>query len=154
MIAIVFSCVFFTHVFLAFCLTVGETLRFTLSPELVAEEVLLYSDYPSKGRQYKRDNYAVLEWTYRGKQPHWDPDRFIDICIDRAGTFKFYFCRTGESKRWVCHGCVVGMSRVCHGCFTNVHMKSTHCCSTASSLHCHTVTFCSQCSMHSLSIHT
>jgi glycogen debranching enzyme len=81
-----------------FKLKIGETLRFTLSPELVAEEVLLYSDYPSKGRQYKRDNYAVLEWTYRGKQPHWDPDRFIDICIDRAGTFKFYFCRAGENK--------------------------------------------------------
>ena len=88
------------------CSTTGETLRFTLAPEIAAEDIDLYSDYPAKDKQYKRDNYAVLKWTCKGKCTHWDPDRFVDVGIDRAGTFKFYFCKAGENKRWVCRGCI------------------------------------------------
>ena len=71
---------------------VGETLHFKLSPEIVAEDVLLYSDYPAPDRQYRRDEYQELSWVFRGEEPCWDPDRYVDLLIERAGTFKFYFC--------------------------------------------------------------
>lgn len=78
---------------------VGETLHFKLSPEIVAEDVLLYSDYPAPDKQYRRDEYQELTWVYRGEEPCWDPDRFVDLPIERAGTFKFYFCKREAPAR-------------------------------------------------------
>ena len=82
-----------------FKLKIGQTLSFTLAPELVSEEVILFCDYPPHGKQYRRETYTELTWQYTGSQVHLDPDRHVELKINRAGTFEFYFTRKGSSSK-------------------------------------------------------
>ena len=77
-------------------LTTGFTLRFTLSPCLYAKHVVLKTDYPAPGTLYKRNTLRTLWWNFTTKEPHWDPDRFIELNLDFAGPYRFIY-ETGNT---------------------------------------------------------
>ena len=77
-------------------LTPGFTLRFTLSPCLYAKHVVLKTDYPAPGTLYKRNTLRTLWWNFTTKEPHSDPDRFIELYLDFAGPYQFIY-ETGNT---------------------------------------------------------
>lgn len=79
-------------------LQTGWTLRFTVAPILGAENVHLFTDFPSKGQTYKRGQLRELQWRFRGREQRWDPDRFIELNLDVAGAFRYVFT-LGECGR-------------------------------------------------------
>jgi glycogen debranching enzyme len=79
-----------------FKLKTGFTLRFTLAPCLYAKHVVLKTDYPAPGTLYKRNSLRTLKWTYSTKEPHWDPDRFVELKLDLAGPYRFVY-ETGNT---------------------------------------------------------
>ena len=74
----------------------GYTLRFTVAPRLYAKHVVLKTDYPAPGTLYKRNSLHELKWSYTTKEPHWDPDRYVDLHLDLAGPYRFVY-ETGNT---------------------------------------------------------
>ena len=53
--------------------------------------MVLKTDYPAPGTLYKRNSLRSLQWKYTTKEPHWDPDRYIDVELDIAGPYRFVY---------------------------------------------------------------
>lgn len=58
--------------------------------------MVLKTDYPAPGTLYKRNSLRTLPWTYATKEPHWDPDRFVELELDLAGPYRFIY-ETGNT---------------------------------------------------------
>ena len=83
-----------------FKLQTNWTLRLTVAPSLAAQPIRVFTDFPAKGHVYKRGHMRELVWQYKGRDPRWDPDRFIDLTLDIAGAFKYtYTSRDQEEGR-------------------------------------------------------
>ena len=64
-------------------------LRFTVAPGIYAEQVRVFTDFPEEGELYVRGKLRELSWKYKGKDPRWDPDRYIDLDLITAGAYRF-----------------------------------------------------------------
>lgn len=53
--------------------------------------MVLKTDYPAPGTLYKRNSLRILQWKFTTKEPHWDPDRYIDLELDCAGPYRFIY---------------------------------------------------------------
>ena len=69
----------------------GYILRFTLAPCLYAKHVVLKTDYPAPGTLYRRNSLRTLRWKYSTKEPHWDPDRYVELELYLAGPYRFVY---------------------------------------------------------------
>lgn len=69
----------------------GVVLQFTLAPALYAKPIVVKTDYPVPGTEYKRGILRQLQWNYSTKEAHWDPDRYIELEIDLPGSYRFVY---------------------------------------------------------------
>ncbi|XP_035027482.1 glycogen debranching enzyme isoform X3 [Hippoglossus stenolepis] len=73
-----------------FRLEQGFELQFRLGPSLQGRRVLVYSNYPIEGQQFKRNKFRVLAWNYpTGVED--DSDKFCSLDLKTAGTYQYYF---------------------------------------------------------------
>lgn len=56
----------------------------------------LYTDYPAPGTLYERGKTRELEWTFSTRLPTWDPDRYVEIELQYAGPYRFYYTKEGK----------------------------------------------------------
>lgn len=70
-----------------------------MAPCLYPNAIHLYTDYPASGTLYQRGKMRELEWTFSTREPTWDPDRHIEIELEYAGPYRFYYTKgKGEEK--------------------------------------------------------
>ncbi len=74
----------------------GWVLKFTVAPCLYPSAIHLYTDYPAPGELYERGKMRELGWTFSTRQPTWDPDRYVEIKLEYAGPYRFYYTREGK----------------------------------------------------------
>lgn len=66
-----------------------------MAPCLYPDNVHLYTDYPAPGTLYERGKMRELEWKFCTRQPTWDPDRCVEIELEYAGPYRFYYTKEG-----------------------------------------------------------
>ncbi len=69
----------------------GWVLKFTLAPCLYPNTIRLYTDYPAPGTLYQRGQMREVEWKYSTRLATWDPDRYVEIELEYAGPYRFYY---------------------------------------------------------------
>eukprot|EP00112_Aurelia_sp_Birch-Aquarium-sp1_P018992 Seg461.5 transcript_id=Seg461.5/GoldUCD/mRNA.D3Y31 product="Glycogen debranching enzyme" protein_id=Seg461.5/GoldUCD/D3Y31 len=84
-----------------FRLSKDDQLRFLLGSSLHPSKVDIFCNYPTSDKQYDRDAFHKLEWSYPFQSKADNGDRYTTIDIQRSGNFKFYAEKDGKA---VCHG--------------------------------------------------
>lgn len=74
---------------------IGWVLKFTVAPCLYPSTIHLYTDYPAPGTLYQRGKMRELDWTFSTRQPTWDPDRYVEVELEYAGPYRFYYTKEG-----------------------------------------------------------
>ncbi|KAK9523633.1 hypothetical protein VZT92_018197 [Zoarces viviparus] len=80
-----------------FRLEQGFELQFHLGPNLQGRRVVVHTNYPLEGQQFKRNNFRVLVWSYpTGRED--DSDKFCSLDLKVAGSYQYYF-GYGDTER-------------------------------------------------------
>ncbi|XP_033960867.1 glycogen debranching enzyme isoform X2 [Pseudochaenichthys georgianus] len=73
-----------------FRLEQGFELQFRLAPSLQGKRVMVHTNYPLEGKQFKRNLFHVLAWSYpTGRED--DSDKFCSLDLEIAGSYQYYF---------------------------------------------------------------
>ena len=74
----------------------GQQIRFRLGPTLISHDIHMMCNYSKATQSFQHEICHELDWTCnRGDQ--YDPDRYADIFIVKAGILHFEYFATDDS---------------------------------------------------------